>query len=83
MGGRPDVGLALESRWSVRAKLIYLCSVMVEGLANGGPQGLICSFIFAWLGVTAQTLVMADMGSMYGSLSRALLLVTNFVLTNS
>lgn len=35
-----------------------------EEFENGGPEGQVCGYLFAWLGVTAQTLVMAEMGSM-------------------
>lgn len=33
-------------------------------LENGGPLGVLCGYLFVWLGVTAQALVMAELGSM-------------------
>ena len=34
------------------------------GLINGGPSGLVYGYIFAWVGVFAQALVMAELTSM-------------------
>ena len=38
---------------------------MLDGLQNGGPAGLIYGFLFVWCGASFQTLVMAEMASMY------------------
>ncbi|CAD6577573.1 MAG: hypothetical protein ASARMPRED_008325 [Alectoria sarmentosa] len=39
-------------------------SVFQAGLANGGPSGLVYGYIFVWLGVISQVLVMAELASM-------------------
>ena len=38
---------------------------MLDGLQNGGPAGLIYGFLFVWCGASFQTLVMAELASMY------------------
>lgn len=38
---------------------------MLDGLQNGGPAGLVYGFLLVWCGASFQTLVMAEMASMY------------------
>ena len=39
--------------------------ILLNGLENGGPAGLIYGYLFVWIGATLQALVMAEMASMY------------------
>lgn len=39
-------------------------SVFASGLTNGGPSGLVYGYIIVLVGVTFQTLTMAEMASM-------------------
>ena len=47
------------------ADINSLRSTMLDGLQNGGPAGLVYGFLFVWCGASFQTLVMAEMASMY------------------
>ena len=38
---------------------------LFNALENGGPAGLIYGYLFVWVGVILQALVMAEMASMY------------------
>ena len=39
-------------------------STLQQGLANGGPAGLVYGYLFTWVGSMVQALVMAEMASM-------------------
>lgn len=50
---------------------ILRISFFVVGLANGGPAGLIYSFLIAWIGFLAVMASLAELASMFVRLSCA------------
>ncbi len=50
---------------------ILWISFFVVALANGGPAGLIYSFLIAWIGFLAVMASLAELASMYVRLSCA------------